>query len=189
MKHLPMLLVPLLVLPLARATSDAGTDAPWAAARDLQKFSWLLERSPFSLPTAEESSPLADRYALTGAAGIGGEALVFVFDRTTQARHMLSKQPNAEAMSLVEFLPDPDPRRMRATIRVGGEIATIAFQEAGSANAEQAPAAAPVPANGATPTAAAQPAPPPSATINPPSGDPSSGPPRKVIRRRIITGQ
>ncbi len=188
MKHLPSLLVPLLVLPLARATSDAGTDAPWVAARDLQSFSWLLERSPFSLPTAEESSPLADRYALTGAAGIGGEALVFVFDRTTQARHMLSKQPNAEAMSLVEFLPDPDPRRMRATIRVGGEIATIAFQEAGNANSEQAPAAAPVPANGPQPPAAAQPAPP-SATINPPAGDPSASPPRRVIRRRIITGQ
>lgn len=187
MNLLPTILALVLVVPAARAAADGADDSPWAAGRDFQTFAWLVERSPFSLPTAEESSPLADRFALTGAAGIGGEALVFVFDRTTQARHMLSKQPNAESMSLVEFLPDPDPRRMRATIRVGGEIATISFQEAGAASPEaQNPAVAPLPQPGQPPATTAVN---PSATINAPGGDPSTNPPRKVIRRRIITGQ
>ncbi|MEI6035344.1 MAG: hypothetical protein WCS65_13830, partial [Verrucomicrobiae bacterium] len=103
--------------------------APWAAPREISSFQFLLDRSPFSLPTAEESSPLADRFSLTGAVALDGEPLVFVLDKTTQTRHMLSKTPNKQNMELVEYLPGPDPRHMRATIRVNGQVATIAYAE------------------------------------------------------------
>ncbi|MCX7869525.1 MAG: hypothetical protein N2322_06185, partial [Terrimicrobiaceae bacterium] len=57
---------------------------PEAEARAFSQFEFLLARSPFSLPTAEESSPLTERYALTGAVEWGGRQQVFVLDRNSQ---------------------------------------------------------------------------------------------------------
>lgn len=176
------------------AATAVPTDAPWAAPRTISSFQSLLDRSPFSLPTAEESSPLADRFSLTGAASLDGEALVFVVDKTTQTHHMLSKIPNKQNMGLVEYLPDPDPRRMRATIRVDGQVATIAYAEASN---PQQPMQQPMGAhaNGAVPL------PLPTAVVNPPPGttvapgspafqQQNTPPPnRRVIRRRTISGQ
>ncbi len=161
----------------------------WTHPREIGQFQFLLDRSPFSLPTAEESSPLADRFSLTGAVGLDGEALVFVLDKNTQTRHMVSKEPNSENIGLVEFLPDPDPRRMRATIRVNGEIATISYAEPTAdpnamASGHMAPGQMPQIPNGAA--------------ISPPvpgtpnltaGGTQPQPPPRRVIRRRIISGQ
>ena len=48
----------------------AEDNAPWMEQRSMEKFQVLLTRSPFSLPTAEESAPMADRFFLTGAATI-----------------------------------------------------------------------------------------------------------------------
>lgn len=118
-----------LLVALTLTGAGAEDDAPWAQPREFGVFQFLLDRSPFSLPTVEESSPLADRFSLSGAATLDGEAIVFVVDRTDQTRHMLTKEPNQENMSLVEYLPDPDPRKMKATIRVDGQTATIAYAE------------------------------------------------------------
>lgn len=151
-------------------------------------FQSLLERSPFSVPTAEESSPLAERFSLTGAVALDGEVLVFVLDKSTQTRHMLSKTPNRENMGLVEYLPDADPRRMRATIRVNGQVATITFAE---------PSAQPQQPLGSANAGATVP----TAVVNPPvvaaapgspafqqQQQPAQPPNRRVIRRRVISG-
>jgi hypothetical protein len=149
-----------------------------------------MDRSPFSLPTAEESSPLADRYTLTGAASLNGEPLIFVLDKTTQERHMLSRAPNKLDMGLVDYLPDPDPRRMRATIKINGQTATISYSEPVAAQGQQPQALAMAPPNQN-----------PSAVVNAPGQvmvpgsnpnmqQPNSQPPqRRVIRRRIISNQ
>jgi hypothetical protein len=190
MTSLPKVLIFSMVLGSALAQNED----PWALPRDLAQFQFLLDRSPFSLPTAEESSPLADRYALTGVASIDGEAMVFVLDKTTQERHMISKAPNKLDMGLVEYLPDPDPRRMRATIKINGQIATISYSDPvaqqGQQGAQQSPAM-PVP-SGQNPTAVVNA--PPGQTMAPgapPNMQPANpqAPPRRVIRRRIISGQ
>ena len=123
------------------AAPDSSADAPWTKTRDMAAFQSLLARSPFSLPTAEESSPLAERFSLTGAADINGETMVFVIDRTTQNRQMVKKanaQTAPQSMTLVEYMPDPDPRKMKATIRVDGQISTIAFSESAMDPQQQA---------------------------------------------------
>lgn len=168
----------------------AQTGDPWTKPREISAFQFLLDRSPFSLPTAEESSPLADRFALTGAVALDGEPLVFLLDKTNQTRQMVSKKANQQNIQLVEYLPDPDPRHMRATIRVNGELATIAYAEA----AGQAPQPAGPQPNGmpqkpasvvvsapAVPNAA-----PGSPAIQQPDG---TSPAHRIIRRRIISGQ
>ncbi|MFA7234607.1 MAG: hypothetical protein WC076_10900 [Terrimicrobiaceae bacterium] len=167
---------------------------PWTQPRDLSQFQFLLDRSPFSLPTAEESSPLADRYTLTGAVSLNGEPMIFVLDKSTQERHMLSKTPNKLDMGLVEYLPTPDPRQMRATVKINGQVATISYSEPVAVQGQQVGA----PQN----TGMAPPNQNPTAVVNPPPAQVLAEgathalqqpnvptPPRRIIRRRIISGQ
>lgn len=169
----------------------AQSENPWTQPRDLSQFQFLLDRSPFSLPTAEESSPLADRFSLTGAVAFDGEPVVFVLDKTTQERHMLSKTPNQKNMGLVEYLPDPDPRHMRATIRVDGQIATISYVE-GAVQQPQQPGQLPnvgmVSPNQAPPVLNVPGQPPQVMATGSQTQNPQA-PPRRIIRRRIISGQ
>jgi hypothetical protein len=175
----------------AWANPEPPTDEAWTRPRDISAFQFLLDRSPFSLPTAEESSPLAERFALTGAVSIDGDPLVFVMDRTTQTRHMLSKKPNEQSMGLVEYLPDPDPRRMRATIRVGSEVATISYTESATQQPGQPQQSAAMagPQQPGAPAVAGVPGAIPQPGIAPGTGQPGSEPPRRIIRRRVISGQ
>ena len=107
---------------------------------------------------------------------------------------MLSKTPNKLDMALVDYMPDPDPRRMHATIKVSGQLATISYSEPVAVQGQQQGAPqipGPMPQN-----------PNPTAVVNPPPGQavaggaaqnvqqPNAQPPqRRVIRRRIISGQ
>jgi len=127
---------------LAGISMLAGSPAPWEKPRDLSAFNSLLQHSPFSLPTAEESSPLSDRYALTGIVSIGGEEQIFVFDRTDQSRNLLTHTPNSNNMSLVSLIRDGDNPPQKATIRVGGNTGTISYLEAAPQQANPMPLAA-----------------------------------------------
>lgn len=171
----------------------AQNETPWTEPRELSRFQFLLDRSPFSLPTAEESSPLADRYTLTGAVAFDGNPVVFVLDKTTQERQMVTKTPNKQNIALVEYLPDPDPRHMRATIRVNGQVATISYVEQAVAQVQQPgmPQAMAVPPPNQQPGVPGTPPPGQIAVAGQPSiqqQNPQS-PQRRVIRRRIISGQ
>jgi len=115
--------------PAGPATPEASRNA-WEKPRDLQSFQQLLKHSPFSLPTAEESSPLADRYAMTGIVNINGEDQIFIFDRTDQSRDLVGKKPNAKNISLVALVREGNSSPQKASIMVGGETGTIGFLEA-----------------------------------------------------------
>jgi hypothetical protein len=54
----------ILILVATSALALANDDAPWMEQRTMEKFQVLLSRSPFSLPTAEETAPAADRFFL-----------------------------------------------------------------------------------------------------------------------------
>lgn len=148
----------------------------------MDQFSGLLKRSPFTLPTAEESSPLAGRFALTGAYALDGKQVVFVIDKNTQFREKVTLAPNTMGLSLIEYLPDADPRKMRATIRLGEQTATISFQESA---AQTAPNQAALLPNGQTANATS----PPNSVPLPRAISPASNPPlpRRIIRRTAIS--
>jgi hypothetical protein len=175
------------VLPLtdnSTASSNSSESAPWEKERQLTDFQSLLKHSPFSLPTAEESSPLSERYALTGIITIGGEEQVFVFDRTDQSRELLGHKPNAKNMALLSILREGDAAKTKASIQVGGEIGSIGYLDATPQQAAQpmaqAPAGTPSPQGG-------------SAGVRLPPlpklpQQPSNTPPtRRIIRRPIVT--
>jgi len=176
------------------AVLHAETDAPaapWLAPRSMDNFRALLDRSPFSLPTAEETAPGEERYFLTGAATINDQPVVFVFDKNTQVRHMLGLAPNSSNNKLLEYTPAMSPRDMRARIRMDGADISVAYSDFGaeSGGAPQAPGAPP-PMQPPPPQQAAIPGQPP---MPPQNIQPATGaqdqPPRRVIRRRVISGQ
>ncbi len=162
---------------------NAEDPAPEPAERTMASFEFLFARSPFSLPTAEESSPLADRYALTGAAAWGGEQRVFILDRTSQQRHVVSQGQGGGDMLLLEFLPEVDPRQMRARVQIAGQVATLAFAETpAAAPVVQPPNAPPVQPGASVTPGTRTPA---IATGAAPGQQPVR---RSIIRRRSISG-
>jgi len=163
--------------------SHAQTPA-WETPREIATFSKLLSHSPFSLPTAEESSPLAERYAVTGIITINGEDQVFVFDRTDQSRELLTAKPNAKNMSLLSLVRE-GKNPIKASIRIGSEVGTIGFMEAVNVAAVVQPGA---PAPG-SPASANAPAPGVKLPALPPlPKSPASNPQgRRIIRRPVVS--
>ncbi len=162
--------------------ASPDTAEAWKQPRELDAFAKLITHSPFSLPTLEDSSPLAERYAMTGIITIGGEEQVFVFDRTDKSRELLTGRPNAKNMSLVSLIRE-GKNPVKATIRVGGETGTIGFMEGAS---PQAQASAPVPGSPASANV-----PPSGITLPPlpplPKTPPNTPQGRRIIRRPVIT--
>lgn len=167
---------------LAWSPCQAAAETPaWERKRTLESFRPLLSHSPFSLPTAEQNSPLSERYALTGIVSVGGVDQVFVFDKTDQSRELIGRSPNSKGMSLVAVLRDTGSSP-KASISIGGETGTIGFLESqappSQPPAQQAPqpgspAAAPIIQQGAPATGAPQ-----------QPGSPQAG--RRIIRRPVI---
>jgi hypothetical protein len=155
----------------------------WEKPREISSFQELLKRSPFSLPTAEESSPLGDRYAMTGIITIDGEEQVFIFDRTDQSRSMIGKKPNEKNISLVSLIREGNDAPTKASIRVGGDTGTIGFMEAAQPKTGTPPAPG-------SPLAGVVPGAPPGVTmpaLPPLPQQPSMQPPtRRIIRRPIV---
>ena len=189
MKSTFAILLFVLVSPFALA-ADVSESEPWKRPRSMENFKSLLERSPFSLPTAEESAPVADRFFLTGVATINEQPTVFIFDKNTQNRLMLGKIEGAENQAkdrLIDLLQDPDPKNLRATVQIEGQRAEIRFSETAFAP----PSAQPMPAQAGVPGQhiPLQPPVPGQQPAVQPGNDSNSQPPRRVIRRRVISGQ
>jgi len=175
-----LLLIPLLAS--AAPGLDASARAPWEKPRSLDSFRKLLDHSPFSLPTAEESSPLADRFAITGIITEGKDEEVFVFDRTDQSRTLLTKKPNEKNMCLVSIVREEGSTTPKASIRIGSESGTIGFMEA-SKQTQNAPPAPGSPASGPAQGQQAVQLPSLPALPQQPSAQP---PTRRIIRRPVI---
>jgi hypothetical protein len=164
----------------------------------MENFKSLLERSPFSLPTAEENTAIAERFVLTGAATINETPVVFVLDKNTQNRLMLEKlssSDNAGKDQLLELFQDADPKNLRASVQIEGQRTEIRFSE----TSFEPPSGQPMPPQANAPN---QPMPPmpPAPPLQPaapgqqqpavqPGNNANAQPPRRVIRRRVISGQ
>ncbi|MFM8982992.1 MAG: hypothetical protein ACKOLA_08815 [Spartobacteria bacterium] len=190
----------LLVSQLCPAAEGPDFDSePWLRPRSMENFKSLLERSPFSLPTAEETTAIAERFELTGAATINETPVVFVLDKNTQNRLMLEKlnsSDNAGKDQLLELFQDADPKKLRASVQIEGQRTEIRFSETSFAP----PSGQPMPPQASAPNQPMPPAPPPQPQHQaaapgqqPPAVQPgnnsNSQPPRRVIRRRVISGQ
>lgn len=174
----------LLIACLFFALSSAVARAlePWEKPRALKDFPSLLGRSPFSLPTAEEKAAPEDRFHLAGAATMGGEQVVFVWDKNTHQRLLLRAEDDNSGNRLLEFISDANPKNLRAKVQIAGQTADIRFSDTAFDLSQAQP---PPVHKGPAPEANTQPQPNPQIT----PGAPGAEPPRRVIRRRVISGQ
>lgn len=116
----------------------------------LSRYETLWKRSPFQLESVAPpvaSAGLAQRYALTGLAEVGGEPIAFLMDRTTQQRMMITKGAGQAGLTLVQVDVAADKSsNSTATIRQGAEVGVVKF------DAGPPPAAVPaMPVPGAPP--------------------------------------
>lgn len=181
---LPLALILVAATGTLSLASDQA-DALWLQPRSMEKFQILLDRSPFSLPTAEESAPMAERFSITGSATINEEPVVFIVDKNTQNRLMLGKNPDASGNVLLEYLPDLNPQKMKASIRIDGQVTTVAYAEV-AGDQQQQVALVPMVPNAVQPPPGTQLPP---GAVNPAQPQNPAQPPRRVIRRRVISGQ
>jgi hypothetical protein len=200
MKSIRAILIFLLVSRLCVAADTPDFDSePWLRPRSMENFKSLLERSPFSLPTAEENTAIAERFVLTGAATINETPVVFVLDKNTQNRLMLEKlssSDNAGKDQLLELFQDADPKNLRASVQIEGQRTEIRFSE----TSFEPPSGQPMPPQANAPNQPLPPmppAPPHQQVAAPgqqqpavqPGNNANAQPPRRVIRRRVISGQ
>lgn len=131
------------------AQDGSGDDTAPAASPDaeeilpppfpISRYQELWERSPFQLesaaPPPAESAALAQRYALTGIAEIGGEPIAFLMERATQQRLMVKQQEGESGLSLVQVdVVQTKYESSTATVRQGSEVGVVKF-DAGAAMA------------------------------------------------------
>lgn len=97
----------------------------------VSRYEALWKRSPFQLESVAppvESAGLAQRYALTGLAEVGGEPIAFLMERATQQRMMVRKEGGEGGLSLVQVdVVTGKSENSSATIRQGAEIGVVKF--------------------------------------------------------------
>lgn len=120
------------------ASEETPAESTEASAGDLvpepfpiSRYEPLWKRSPFQLESVAppvESAGLAQRYALTGLAEIGGEPIAFLMERATQQRLMVKKEGGEGGLSLVQVdVVSEKSENSSATIRQGAEIGVVKF--------------------------------------------------------------
>lgn len=175
--------------PQPPAPESEGEAAILPALISMSRYEALSKKSPFTAVTVEETAGFAQDLVLAGYVRLKGEDFVMVANRTTPDRFLVGKKesPGAHGLLLVEVQKDPkgDPAKMKAKVKKGQEVATLAYA--------------------ATPASATPPGQPPVPGLptpgqTPPAGQPGSGaavppqlqpgqtrpPSTPVIRRRII---
>lgn len=112
---------------------------------------------------------------------MGGKQVVFVWDKNTHQRLLLRAEADGSGNRLVEFFSDPNPKNMLAKVEIAGQTADIRFSDTAFelSQAPQQPASKTPAASGAIS--------PPNPQMTP--ATPGNEPPRRVIRRRVISGK
>jgi hypothetical protein len=167
-------------------------DAPlWAESTmpkgyDVSRYEMLWKRSPFTLSSAgdETTFGFAQDMILGGIAKIGNTEMITIVDKKTQRRLLISPTAQPDGISLVSIQMDNDLKKTSATIRKGGETATIKYDMEYLAASAPAPVAS-APAPGMQPGQGNN-----SNNLprvqNPNRGGANRGGPPRVIPRRIV---
>ncbi len=122
--------LPALFLLLAAPALLAQEFSPTPA--DVERYRPLWERSPFVLPAkaVASTSPLAQRFALTGVAFLADDPIVFLLDRQNSSRLMLRLNDPQNGLQLVSVENASDPKAASAVIRLGSEQAAVRYDPA-----------------------------------------------------------
>lgn len=108
-----------------------GAGAEWSAPErhPIERYQHIWLNPPFVVASdvTPKSESLADRFALTGAARIGENDIVFVLDRRTMKRFAISGGQSENDVELLSLNSSDNARHLSAIIRSRGETAEIRY--------------------------------------------------------------
>lgn len=119
-------------------------------AREIERYAAIWQKSPFVAAT--EVSPAAEsiakQFALTGFANIGGNDVIFVFDRKGLGRFTVAKGTPINGVELISVSEGLEVKDLKAVVRAQGETAEIIYDpslsaEKGGQTTPQSPTAPP----------------------------------------------
>jgi hypothetical protein len=188
-----------MVAGLMACLGTASAQVVLPQSHEVGRYAVIWERTPFVVAT--EVSPAAEsiakRFAITGFAKLGGDEVVFVFDRKGLGRFTLTKGAPTNGVELVSVTEGVEAKDLRAVVRAQGETAEIAFDatlsiDKGGQHAPQSgdssPPATQADAPSSTPVASVQPSPNPGILSG--ASKPELPPrPVRTLRRKPIAGQ
>jgi len=126
----------LIVAGLMACLGKASAQVVPPQSHEVGRYAVIWERAPFVAAT--EVSPAAEsiakRFAITGFAKVGGEEVVFVFDRKGLGRITLTKGAPINGVELVSVTEGVEARDLKALVRAQGETAEIVFDASLSAD-------------------------------------------------------
>lgn len=113
---------------IARAGDPEIFDPPAAQA---ERYRSVWEKAPFAAWAPAASPPqgasLSQRFVLAGMATLNDEPLIFVLDRQSLARIVVTKKGDASGLRLVSVDSNSDPKQASATVRLGAEQDVIHY--------------------------------------------------------------
>jgi len=126
------------------AAEPAGDNPFDPATVPVERYRAMWEKSPFVAETsaAPKSGGLAERYVLAGMASIQNEPVIFVLDRQSLSRLVVTRTPNPDGLALVSLDDGSAPKLARVTIRLGDEQGVIRYDPAALDSVNQAQTAA-----------------------------------------------
>jgi len=117
-------------LAVAPVTAEEREGSAFTPDRyEIERYGHIWERSPFVIETkvVEESAGLAERFALTGIAEIGGSPVVFLLDRASLSRVAVGGGRPHQGLEIVSIDQHPNPKDSSVVIRMGAEQASLRF--------------------------------------------------------------
>lgn len=111
-------------------------------AFEIGRYEHIWQQFPFVVetPVVPQSAGLEQRFVLTGVATLNSAPVVFVLDRRSLSRVIVTQTKNAQNIQLIAVQPNVDPQKASATIQVGTEQAVIHYDLAALQGADQASA-------------------------------------------------
>lgn len=111
----------------------------------VERYRGIWEKSPFvaETPALPKTGGLAQRYVLAGMATLQNEPVIFVLDRQSLARLVVTRRPNPGGLVLVSLDDESDPKLARVTIRLGDEQGVIRYDPTALNSVNQDQTAAP----------------------------------------------
>lgn len=95
----------------------------------IERYAAIWQKAPFVAATdvSPAAESIARRFAVTGFARVGGNDVIFVFDRKGLGRFTVAKGMPGNGVELLEVTEGLQPKDLKAKIRAEGETAEIVF--------------------------------------------------------------
>lgn len=108
---------------------DAADEVTGPSERSLERYTHIWTAKPFVAATVvtPQAESLAQRYAITGYGSFGGNDVIFILDRVSLSRFTITDQREENGVALLDVTEKDDANRLKARIRIGGEVAELAY--------------------------------------------------------------